>query len=90
MEVINVIHSVWVCVIIGSNSHVTTFLPVRTDVFPQRCGLFEAAVAEGTAARPLSSVDKLVVFEVLKAAQALPAYGTHVRFLSCVRAPVFS
>ncbi len=90
MEIVNVIHGVWVRVITGTNSHVTTFLPVRADVFPQRCGLLEAAVAEGAAARPLSSVDELVVFEVLQAAQALPADGTHVGFLSGVCASVFA
>ncbi len=90
MEVVNVIHGVWVRVITGTNSHVTAFLPVRADVFPQRRGLLEAAVAEGAAARSLSGVDELVVFEVLQAAQALPTDGAHVGFLPGVRAPVFA
>lgn len=90
MEVINVVHGVWVRVITGPDSHVTALLPVRTDVFPQRSRLFEAAVAERAAARSLSGVDELVVFEVLQAAQSLPTDGAHVGFLSRVRAPVFA
>lgn len=90
MKVVNVIHGVWVRVIAGTNPHVTAFLPVRADMLPQRCRLFEAAVAEGAAARSLSSVDELVVFEVLQATQALPADGAHIRFLPCVCASVFA
>lgn len=90
MEVVNIIHGVWVRVIAGANSQVTALLPVRADVFPQRCRLLEAAVAEGATAGSLSSVDELVVLEVLQAAQALPADGAHVWLLSRVRAPVFA
>lgn len=90
MEIVNVIHGIWVRVVTGTNSHVAAFLPVCADVFPQRRRLLEAAVAEGAAARPLSGVDELVVFEVLQAAQPLPADGAHVGFLSGVCAPVFA
>lgn len=90
MEVVNIIHGIWVRVITGSDPHVTAFLPMRADVFPQRRGLLEAAVAEGAAAWSLSGVDELMVFEVLQAAQALSTDGTHVRFLSGVCAPVFA
>lgn len=90
MKVVNVIHGVWVRVITGTDSHVTAFLPVRADVLPQCRGLLEAAVAEGAAARSLSGVDELVVFEVLQAAQALPADGAHVWFLPRVCASVFA
>lgn len=90
MKVVNVINGVWVRVITGTNSHVTAFLPVCADVFPQRCRLLKAAIAEGAAARPLAGVDELVVFEVLQAAQALPTDGTHIGFLSGVCAPVFA
>lgn len=90
MEVVNVIQGIWICVISGTNSHVTPFLSVCADVFPQRCWLLEAAVAEWAAARPLTSVDELVVFEMLQAAQALPTDGTHIRFLSGVCAPMFA
>lgn len=90
MKVVNVINGIWVRVVIGTNSHVTAFLPVRADVFPQRCRLLEAAVTEGAAAWPLPSVDELVMFEVLQAAQALPTDGTHIGFLPSVRAPVFA
>lgn len=90
MEIVYIIHGVRVRVITGSDPHVTAFLPVRADVFPQRCRFLEAAVAEGAAAGSLSGVDELVVFEVLQAAQALPADGAHVGFLSGVCAPVLS
>lgn len=90
MEVVYVIHGIWVCVIAGADPHVAAFLPVRADVFPQRRRLLEAAAAEGAAARPLSSVNQLVVLEMLQAAQTLPADGAHVRFLPGVRAPVFA
>lgn len=90
MKVVNVIHGVWVRVVTGTNSHVTAFLPMCADVLPQRGGLLEAAVAEGAAARSLSGVDELVVFEVLQPAQTLPTDGAHVRFLSRVRASVFA
>lgn len=89
MEVINVVHGVRVGVVARADSHVTTLLPVCADVFPQGRGLFEAAVAERAAARPLPGVDELVVFQVLQATQPLPTDGTHVGFLSRVRAPVF-
>lgn len=90
MEIVNVIHGVWVRVVAGPNSQVTALLPVRADVFPQRRGLLEAAVAEGATARPLSGVDELVVLKVLQATQALSADGAHVRFLPGVCAPVFA
>lgn len=90
VEVVNVVHGVWVRVVAGADSHVTALLPVRADVLAQRRGLLEAAVAEGAAARPLAGVDELMVFEVLQAAQALPADGAHVGFLPGVRAPVFA
>lgn len=85
MEVVHIIHGVWVRVVAGANSQVAALLPVRADVLPQRGGLLEAAVAEGATAGSLSSVDELVVFEVLQAAQALPADGAHVRLLPRVR-----
>lgn len=90
MKVVNVIHGIWVRVITGTNPHVTAFLPVCTDVLPQRRRLLEGAVAEGAAARSLSGVDELVVFEVLQAAQAFPADGAHIRFLPCMCASVFA
>lgn len=90
MEVVHIINGVLVRFVIGGDSHVTAFVAVGADVFPQRCGLFEGAVAEGTAARPLASVDELVVFEVLQAAQPLPTDGAHVRFLPRVRAAVLA
>lgn len=90
MEIVNVIHGVWVRVITGPDSQVTTLLPVRADVFPQRCGLLEAAVAEGATTWPFSSVDELVVLEVLQATQALSADGANIGFLASVCAPVFA
>lgn len=90
MKVVNVIHGVWVCLVASAQSHVATFLPVRADMLPQRRRLFKAAIAEGAAAGPLSGVDELVVFEMLQAAQTLPADGTHVGFLPRVRAAVFA
>lgn len=90
MEVVNVIHGVCVRVVTGTDPHVAAFLPVRADVFPQCGGLLESAVAEGAAARPLPGVNELVVFEVLQAAQALPADGAHVGFLPRVCAPVLA
>lgn len=90
MQVVNVINSVWVRVIAGTDSHVAPLLAMSTDVFPQCSGFLEAAVAEGAAARPLSGVDELVVFEMLQAAQALPTYGTDIRLLPRVRASVFA
>lgn len=90
MEVINVVHGVWVGVFIGADSHVTAFLAVRADVFPQSRRLFESAVAERAAARPLSGVDQLVVFQVLQATEPLPTDGTHVGLLPRVGAPMFT
>ena len=90
METVYVVQSIRVGVITGAHAHVAAFLAVRTDVFPQRSRLLEAAVAEGAAARSLPSVDELVVFEVLQAAQALPADGAHIWFLPRVRASVFA
>lgn len=90
METVYVVQSIWVGVITGAHAHVAAFLAVRTDVFPQCSRLLEAAVAEGAAARSLPSVDELVVFEVLQAAQALPTDCTHIGFLSGVCAPVFA
>lgn len=90
METVNVIQSIWVGVIAGAHAHVATFLAVRADVFPQCSRFLEAAVAEGAAARSLSSVDELVMFKVLQTAQAFPTDSTHIRFLSGVCAPVFA
>lgn len=90
MEVVNVVNSVWIGFIIASDSHVSTFLSVGSDVFSERRGLLEAAAAEGTAAGSLSGVDELVVLEMLQSAQTFPTDGTHVGFLSCVRASVFA
>lgn len=90
VEVVNVVQNVLLCFVHGNNPQVTALLPVRADVFAQRRGLLEAAVAEGAAAGPLPGVDQLVVFQVLQAAQALPTDGTNVRFFPGVRAPVFA
>lgn len=90
MEVVDVIQSVRVRVLRGTDSHVASFLSVRADVLPERGGFFEGAVAEGAAAGPLARVDELVVLEVLQAAQALPTDGAHVGLLPRVRAPVLA
>lgn len=90
MEVVHVVQGVRVRVFTGAHSQVTAFLAVRANMLPQRRGLLEGAVAEGTAARPLPGVDELVVFEVLQAAQALPADGAHVRLLARVRAAMLA
>lgn len=90
VKVVHVIYGLLFLVPIGSAAHVSTLVPVCADMFAQRGRFFEGAVAVGAAARPLSSVNELVMLEVLQSAQALAADATDVRFLTGMCAPVFA
>lgn len=59
-----------------------------TEVFPQTSRIFKASVAKWAAARPLSRVYALVVFQMLQAAEPFPADAAYIWFFTSVCAAV--
>lgn len=90
MEVVYVVYGLLFLVLVAPDAHVPSLILVCAYVFAQRCWLLKGAVAIGAAAGPFSSVNELVVLEVLQSTQALPTDATDVRLLSGVCTAMFA
>lgn len=90
MEAVDVVQGVWVWLLSQACLHVARLLTVSADMLAQRRRLLEGAVTEGADAGFLSSMDALVVLQVLQSAQTLATDGTHVGLVTSVGALVLS